>query len=676
MQSALEASATSFAETPPATLARVVVVIPALNEEASLPHVLEQLRELGLNRTRVVDNGSRDLTAEVARRCGAEVISEPRRGYGQACWTGCQNLPPDVEWILFCNADGSDDIARVPELMLATGENAGLVLGVRTPDSAGHDHLTSAQRFGNGLATTLIHCLWSVKYADLGPLRLISRRTFERLNMQDRGFGWTVEMQVRAVEEDVTIREVPVRNFARSAGVSKISGTVKGSVQAGAIILSTIAALWLRRRRVQGALTWVSVFLLLSGAAAMLPFGDFSVIGSVPKFLVGAGLMCVGYATSWVLKQPSLRLLWAIAISARLILLVQHPSNDIWRYLWEGRITLAGHNPYQLAPDAAALAHLRDHVVWPQINHPGATTVYPPLAEISFALMAGLGLGVVSFKLILALADLAVGALLLKRFGCNAALTYLWNPLVIYSFAGGGHYDSLFILPLVGALLLVSSPMPGTQKFFWSALLLGCSIALKWASGPLVFWWLWRAGRKRGLLGVVWTGVLSALPVLSVLLVFFPGTSWQQLGPHDWIAYSRSASLLPGLIAWLTGFTPHNQLFLLPLLLVAAAIAIWQANPWRAAATFFFSVLILSPANHGWYFTWFIAVAGCVSIFGWSARLAGISAFAYFWVLHVNAILGVWELPSQVAVFLWLPFVVPAILALTRPSTSRAGHWE
>jgi glycosyltransferase involved in cell wall biosynthesis len=279
MQSALEANATSFANTSPAIPAQVVVVIPALNEEASLPRVIAHLHKLGLNRIRVVDNGSHDRTAEVAKQSGTEVIDEPRRGYGQACWTGCENLPPETEWILFCNADGSDDIERVPELMQATDEEVELVLGTRTTGDDGHDHLTPSQRFGNKLATTLLCLLWGARYADLGPLRLISRRAFERLNMQDRGFGWTVEMQVRAAEEGLKICQVPVRNFPRSAGVSKISGTVKGSIQAGTIILSTLVALWLKRPGVQRALVWLSALLLMTGAAAMLPFGDFDVVG-------------------------------------------------------------------------------------------------------------------------------------------------------------------------------------------------------------------------------------------------------------------------------------------------------------------------------------------------------------------------------------------------------------
>ncbi len=247
MRLILDSGISSPEASPLATPANVGVVIPALNEAASLPAVIARLHELGLKRIRVVDNGSHDGTAEVATKCGAEVVNEPRRGYGQACWTGCENLPTNVDWILFCNADGSDDIECVPAMMQATGEHAELVLGTRTSGDDGHDHLTPSQRFGNKLAVTLIRLLWGANYADLGPLRLISRRAFEKLNLQDRGFGWTVEMQVRAAEEGLKAKEVPVRNFPRNAGVSKISGTLKGSLQAGTIILSTIISLWLKK---------------------------------------------------------------------------------------------------------------------------------------------------------------------------------------------------------------------------------------------------------------------------------------------------------------------------------------------------------------------------------------------------------------------------------------------
>jgi hypothetical protein len=133
------------------------------------------------------------------------------------------------------------------DLKRAAGEQAELVLGTRMAGEDGRDHLTASQRFGNRLAVTLIRLFWGVRHADLGPLRLISRRAFERLKLRDRGFGWTVEMQVRAAEEGLKIIELPVRNFPRRGGDSKISGTIKGSIQAGARILFTMGALWWRR---------------------------------------------------------------------------------------------------------------------------------------------------------------------------------------------------------------------------------------------------------------------------------------------------------------------------------------------------------------------------------------------------------------------------------------------
>lgn len=659
----LEEVAVSESGAQPAVAANLIVVIPALNEQASLPAVISRLREIGLNRIRVVDNGSTDSTAEVARRCGAEVIREPKRGYGRACWSGCQNLHVEVDWILFCNADGSDDIERVPAMMNAASEDVELILGSRLNEGNG-EHLTAAQRFGNKLATALMRFMWKADYTDLGPLRLISRRAFERLNMLDRGFGWTVEMQVRAVEVGIKFRELPVQNSPRSAGVSKISGTIRGTAQAGTIILSTIAALWLKRPGVQRAAARIATFLPPLGAMLMLPFGNLAVVGNVPRFLIGAGVMSAGCVVAWGLRKPSLALLWTVAVSTRLILLFTQPGDDIRRYVWEGRVTLAGFNPYQLAPSSAALTSLRDAVVWPHIGLPTLTTIYPPLAQICFTLLALIGANVFTFKLAFALADLAIAALLLKKFGRIAAMIYAWNPLVIYSFAGGGHYDSLFILPLIGALLLADSS--DKRKYYASGLLLGASIAIKWASGPLVLWWLWQSWRKFGFRTIFATGILAALPTAASLLIFFQGTTWQQLGPHDWITYSWSTPLIPGLIKWLVGFAPHDQFWLWPILCVAIAIAFSETDPWRAAAKFFFAVLILSPAIHGWYFTWFIAVAVCLPIFSWSARLIGIFGFTYFWLQHVNATRRVWMLSPQLTALLWLPFILPSIWTFVR----------
>ncbi|MEO0534866.1 MAG: glycosyltransferase family 2 protein [Cyanobacteria bacterium P01_A01_bin.123] len=228
----------------------VFVIIPVLNEEGTIGAVVQALRTLGLTHIRVIDNGSHDRSGAVATAGGATVIFEPRQGYGQACWRGLQDLPETVEWILFCDGDGSDDVAQVPA-MLAQRRHYDLILGNRRATLAGRRVMTAIQNFGNSLATTLIHWGWGYRYHDLGPLRLIRRDALGRIQMRDRGFGWTVEMQARAIECGLRICELPVGYYPRKGGRSKISGTLKGSVQAGTIILSTLGWLYwqqLRRR--------------------------------------------------------------------------------------------------------------------------------------------------------------------------------------------------------------------------------------------------------------------------------------------------------------------------------------------------------------------------------------------------------------------------------------------
>jgi glycosyltransferase involved in cell wall biosynthesis len=232
---------------PAEMLAGTMVIIPALNEEMALPGVLRDLRALGLRRVRVVDNGSADRTPEVARELGADVHSEPVRGYGAACWRGMADLGADVTWVLFCDADGSDDLSELPSLFGAAAAGAEFALGDRRASAEGRATMTPQQNFGNALATLLIRLGWRHRYRDLGPLRLISRPALDRIAMRDRGFGWTVEMQIRAIEEGICTVEVPVGYRRRQGGRSKISGTILGSVRAGTVILSTVAKLWLHR---------------------------------------------------------------------------------------------------------------------------------------------------------------------------------------------------------------------------------------------------------------------------------------------------------------------------------------------------------------------------------------------------------------------------------------------
>lgn len=221
--------------------------MPALNEEASLRVVLPQIASLAPGQVIVGDNGSTDATADVARSFGAEVVYEPRRGYGAACWAAMQRIRPDIEVVLFVDADASDDLTRAIELVRPILENrADLVIATRDAESVESGALSPQQRFGNWLATRLMWLRWGYRYRDLGPFRAIRKSSLDQIAMQDRAFGWTVEMQIRALQERLRIEQVSV-HYKRRIGQSKIGGTIRGSMKAGYWILSTIGRHWFRR---------------------------------------------------------------------------------------------------------------------------------------------------------------------------------------------------------------------------------------------------------------------------------------------------------------------------------------------------------------------------------------------------------------------------------------------
>jgi glycosyltransferase involved in cell wall biosynthesis len=221
------------------------LVIPALNEVESIGLVLNRLPRGLFSQVIVVDNGSDDGTSEVAQGAGAEVVREPQRGYGQACVAGLAHLAPQVHAVAFMDADLSDDPADLEPLvrLFADGE-WDMVTGSRVLGSPEPGSLNALQRFGNWLTTLLIRKLWDVSFTDLGPMRILSREALSRLNLQDRDFGWNVEMQAKAARLGLRVTEAPVKYFRRRHGKSKISGTLRGSLRAGAKILLTVYRCW------------------------------------------------------------------------------------------------------------------------------------------------------------------------------------------------------------------------------------------------------------------------------------------------------------------------------------------------------------------------------------------------------------------------------------------------
>lgn len=225
----------------------VSVIIPALNEEQSLPHVIDGLKNTAKQQRLdieiiVCDNGSTDQTAKVALQGGCKVVTERERGYGAACLKALAAKDPKSDCILFTDADFSDFPEEFPQLVMPIiRDEADLVIGSRNLTGGVRERgsLTPQQKFGNWLATSLIRLFFGFRYTDLGPYRAISPAALQQIHMQDRNFGWTVQMQIRAIRLGLRIREVAV-SYRKRIGVSKISGTIKGTVLAGTIIIRTI----------------------------------------------------------------------------------------------------------------------------------------------------------------------------------------------------------------------------------------------------------------------------------------------------------------------------------------------------------------------------------------------------------------------------------------------------
>ncbi len=222
---------------------RVVVIIPAHNEEKSIGKVVGDIPRNLVAEIIVVSNSSTDETESVSRKAGATVLTENRKGYGYACLKGIEyakNLSPQPDIVVFMDGDYSDfpeEISKLIHPIIQDGFD--LVIGSRVLGKREKGSLTQQQVFGNWLATKLIRLFYRERFTDLGPFRAIRFEKLLAMNMQDKTYGWTVEMQVKAAKMKMKCCEVAV-SYRNRIGVSKVSGTVKGSVMAGIKILSTI----------------------------------------------------------------------------------------------------------------------------------------------------------------------------------------------------------------------------------------------------------------------------------------------------------------------------------------------------------------------------------------------------------------------------------------------------
>ena len=220
----------------------VKVIIPAFNEAESISRVISDIPEM-VQETIVVSNNSSDATEENARKAGATVLSEGRKGYGYACLKGMeyienQTSKPDI--IVFLDGDYSDYPEEMHKILdpIIIGDKD-FVVGARAKALREKGSMTFPQIFGNKLATTLMKLFFNSRFTDLGPFRAIKYKKLLQLNMEDKTYGWTVEMQLKALRQNLSYAEVPVQ-YRNRIGVSKVSGTIKGAIFAGMKILGWI----------------------------------------------------------------------------------------------------------------------------------------------------------------------------------------------------------------------------------------------------------------------------------------------------------------------------------------------------------------------------------------------------------------------------------------------------
>jgi glycosyltransferase involved in cell wall biosynthesis len=230
----------------------VSLIIPALNEAEAIGPTLRELPWHLLAECIVVDNGSTDTTAEEAKKNGASVISEPRRGYGQACSSGAQAANRASEVLAFMDGDGSDISADLVRLAAPVLEgDADFVIGSRIIGTREPGSMLVSQIFAGWLAGTLIRWRVGLRYTDMGPMRVISRTAFERMNMSEMTYGWNIEMQIRAAQLDLRVQEMPTGCRLRRGGSSKVSGSLKSSIKAAIRILTVLLRLTARPNGMQ-----------------------------------------------------------------------------------------------------------------------------------------------------------------------------------------------------------------------------------------------------------------------------------------------------------------------------------------------------------------------------------------------------------------------------------------
>ena len=424
----------------------------------------------------------------------------------------------------------------------------------------------------------------------------------------------------------------------------------------------------------------IAEFALLFGA---LEVGDLGIPGHPARLvlvLLGAGV-CFLAAVCFFPKGHTRNqavLFWFVAIALRVVLLPMEPGDDLWRYLWEGRIQQHDFNPYVESPDSTKLVDFREDEWW-KINHPESAAIYPPATELVFATLthfvpatAQSRASVLLFKIIFVLADLATVALLLRLIGGadrhRAAAWYAWNPAVAYACAGAGHFDSLMLLTLTAAVLALdratarNETHPAWSWSLVSAACLGLAIAVKLIPVFLLPVWFFALRRRTAAL------LLSiAIPAALSLPYGGPGVVLKPL--LAFADVTRFNDLVWGWIEAVTIANPfgRNWPFTLALALATGGIAWKFRDDWRRSALWVLgAALLLSPTLHPWYVLWILPLAVWRGQTAWT--ILSLSALTALLLWETTSLWTAWQPNLLTRSFVVLPPLIAWLLQFkTKP---------
>jgi glycosyltransferase involved in cell wall biosynthesis len=471
------------------------VIIPVLNEEESLPFVLGNLKSLILppEKILVVDNGSTDQSGIVATREGAKVLSEPNKGYGAACLCAIQYIKDfqsnprliskqnlkSPEVILFIDGDGSDLASDIPRLLQPLMEKkVEFSLGSRSLGNSEKGSLGFIQKWGNFLSCFLLDFLYNKKFTDLGPLRAIRTSTLFSLDMQDRNFGWTVEMQAKIAEANIPYIEIPVGYRKRKAGLSKVSGNLKGSFLAGKKILTVIFASYLNfLYRKEAKKEWFFFLPILILNLLLFTFAKKENWIHLTSIAFLATLWLTFLDTHLSKNKISINFVFLTGILLRILSLFFNPSltEDFYRTIWDSYLILSGINPYSFSPNFLnASMNLPDEIktILPFMNSGNYNSFYLPIQELFSVLTIGcwgLESALSGLKVFFVIVDIGNLYILRKILNLDSAplFYYAWSPFVLLEGVSNLHFEVIVLLFLLLYLMYLKlNPKLGT--FFYT----------------------------------------------------------------------------------------------------------------------------------------------------------------------------------------------------------------